>query len=236
MSESDHYLAIPRRGAGPGALVLHSWWGLNHFFRDLCDRLAAEGFVALAPDLFGGKTATSVAGARRLRAAATRARREPAYKLLTRKIDCLVHHDAVVGKEIGVLGCSMGGHWAFWLAQRPEFPIAATVAFYAARGGDFTRARCSFLCHLAEHDDFVSGVASRKLIRDLASAGRPATVYEYPGTAHWFFESDRAASFESGAADLAWKRTVRFFKSELVGGSARGAHQAQTATGAARHR
>lgn len=214
--------------------MLHSWWGLNGFFRDLCDRLAAEGFVALAPDLFGGKTAASVAGARRLRASANEARREPAYKFLMRKIDLLRHHEAVTGKEIGVLGCSMGGHWAFWLAQRPELPIAATVTFYAARGGDFSRARCSFLCHFAERDDFVSAAASRKLTRDLASAGRPATVHKYPGTTHWFFESDRADSFEAEAADLAWKRSVTFFKSKLTSGHARGARQAHAADGAKR--
>lgn len=117
MSASDHYLAIPRCGQGRGVLVLHSWWGLNPFFREVCDRLASKGFVALAPDLYGGKVATTPAAARRLRASATRTRREPIYKFLMKKIEFLMGHEAVTGREIGQLGFSMGGHWAFWPAD-----------------------------------------------------------------------------------------------------------------------
>ena len=51
------YLAIPQRGHGPGVLVLHAWWGLKPSFTAVCDRLAAQGFVALAPDLYQGRTA-----------------------------------------------------------------------------------------------------------------------------------------------------------------------------------
>ena len=54
------YLALPGRGHGPGVLVLHAWWGLTPFFKDVCERLAAEGFVALAPDRYGGPTAATI--------------------------------------------------------------------------------------------------------------------------------------------------------------------------------
>jgi carboxymethylenebutenolidase len=210
MDGSDRFLVIPKSGSGRGVLVLHSWWGLTNFFREFCGRLASRGFVALAPDLYGGKVAATAGAARRLRASASRARREPAYKFLIRQIEYLRTHEAVTGPQIGLLGFSMGGHWAFWLAQRPELQIAATVTFYAARSGDFARSRSAFLCHFAEHDDWVSPAAIKKLARHLDLAGVSATFHTYPGTTHWFFESDRADSFEPKAAALAWKRTVAF--------------------------
>src|SRR5256885_4742453 len=60
------YLAEPSHGSGPGVLVLHAWWGLTEPFRHICDRLAEAGFVALAPDLYRGKTATTVEEAQAL--------------------------------------------------------------------------------------------------------------------------------------------------------------------------
>ena len=54
------YLALPASGKGPGILVLHAWWGLTPFFKELCNRLAEQGFVALAPDLYHGPTASTV--------------------------------------------------------------------------------------------------------------------------------------------------------------------------------
>jgi carboxymethylenebutenolidase len=65
---ADVYIALPLSGKGSGVLVIHAWWGLNDFFKGVCDRLAKEGFVANAPDLFEGQVATTVAGAKRLRA------------------------------------------------------------------------------------------------------------------------------------------------------------------------
>src|SRR5918911_3972456 len=60
------YLAMPERGQGPGVLVLHAWWGLNDTMRAVCTRLAGAGFVALAPDLYHGKVADTIAGAEAL--------------------------------------------------------------------------------------------------------------------------------------------------------------------------
>ena len=66
-SESTAYLSAPARGAGPGVLVFHAWWGLNVVFRDVCDRLAENGFLALAPDLYGDHSiATTIEAAESL--------------------------------------------------------------------------------------------------------------------------------------------------------------------------
>lgn len=209
-----HYIAIPKSGSGPGVLVLHSWWGLNPFFKSLCDRFSDTGFVALAPDLYDGKVASTVEAAKALRTQATATRREPAYKMLTAAISYLSRHEAVTTTHIAIVGFSMGGHWALWLAQRPELPIAATVIFYAARNGDFTQSNSRYLFHFAENDEWVSAVSVKKLKRSLETAGKGASYFNYPGTSHWFFESDRSEAFHCEAAASAWKRTLTFLNEE----------------------
>jgi len=207
-----HYIAIPKSGSGPGVLILHSWWGLNPFFKGLCDRFAVAGFVAFAPDLYEGKVASTPEAAKKLRAKATASRRQPAYKMLMAAINHLSHHEAVTTPEVALVGFSMGGHWALWLAQRPELPVAATVVFYAARNGDFTQSKSRFLFHFAENDDWVSDASVKKLKRSLEAAGRDASCYGYPGTTHWFFESDRPEAFNHDAAARSWKRTLAFLR------------------------
>jgi len=196
--------------------VLHSWWGLNPFFKRLCGRFAARGFVALAPDLYGGRVATTNATARALRAASTSRRKEPVYRFLMRQIETLVAHEAVDAARIGVVGFSMGGHWALWLSQRRDLPIGATVTFYAARSGDFSQSRSAFLCHFAEDDpEWVSHAAQLKLQKCFVRDGAAATCHVYPRTAHWFFERDRVKEFDPRAARLAWSRTIAFLDQNL---------------------
>ncbi len=209
---TNAYIALPPSGKGNGVLVIHAWWGLNHFFKGVCDRLAKEGFVALAPDLFEGQVANTIAGARSLRA---KPKREPTYKTLIHAIEQLTNHPAVKGSTIGVVGFSLGGHWALWLSQRTELPIGATVTFYGARAGDYTSSRAAFLGHFAEKDDWVSDAALKKLKKSLETAGRVAEFFVYPDTSHWFFEFDRADAYNAQAADLAWERTIKFLRKQL---------------------
>ncbi|MDI6773132.1 MAG: dienelactone hydrolase family protein [bacterium] len=209
------YLAKPKTGSGPGVLVLHSWWGLSEFFSGFCDRLADRGFVALAPDLYDGEVAATIPQAKELRAKTTATRKEPVYRYLIRMIGVLSDEVSVPGSGIGVVGFSMGGHWAYWLAQRPELPIAATVTFYAARNGDYARSSSDFLVHFAETDEWVSAASVRKLKKSLAAAGSTAFFHTYPGTGHWFFEQDRADAFDAEEAALAWDRTLVFLKERL---------------------
>lgn len=211
----DGDIIIPKAGVGSGVLILHSWWGLNTFFRNLSKRFADEGFAALAPDLYGGKVATTISEAKRLRAAVTASRKEPAYKYLSRMIHFLSNHESVSTPNIAVIGFSMGGHWALWLAQRPELPIVATITFYAARNGDYSKSNSSFLGHFAETDEWVSPEGIKKLSRRLEKADREFTFYTYPGTAHWFFEQDRTDVYNPKASELAWERTIDFMRKVL---------------------
>ena len=127
-------------------------------------------------------------------------------------IDSLSNHDAVTSAGIAVAGFSMGGHWALWLAQRPELPITATVVFYAVRAGDFRQSKSRFLFHFAEDDDWVSAAGKKKVRRCLEVAGRDAAYYRYARTRHWFFESNRSDVYQPEAADMAWRRTLGFLQ------------------------
>ncbi|MFN8534289.1 MAG: dienelactone hydrolase family protein [Dehalococcoidia bacterium] len=205
------HLALSPTGRGPGVLVIHAWWGLNTFLKGLCDRLAVEGFVAAAPDLYDGKVAVTIEEAERLR---TVRRKEPVYRTLIRALEVLGEHPGVTGERLGVIGFSMGGHWALWLAQRPDLPVAAAVTFYGARGGDYSRSRAAFQGHFAQHDKWNPEAAIRRLGRALA--GQDAEIYQYPNTDHWFFEADRPDAYDQAAAELAWQRTVAFLRRQLI--------------------
>jgi carboxymethylenebutenolidase len=206
------HVAVPDAGAGPGVLVLHAWWGLNDFFKQFCDRLAAEGFVAVAPDLYGGKTATTIDEAQQLIQAMDGAAAE---QRVNEAIAFLHNHPAARGSGLGVIGFSMGGAWALLTStQRPD-DIAAVVLFYASDAADFAQARAAYLGHYAEHDEWEPDEGIQFLENALRSAGRDVTFHTYPGTAHWFFENNRP-EYNAEAAQLAWERTLAFLRERLI--------------------
>lgn len=214
-AEQSGYLAVPPGGKGPGVLVLHAWWGLNGFFRELCERLAREGFVAYAPDLYHGKTADTVEDAERLRA---KLNRKQAPLEIAAASEHLLGLRAEQGRTHAVIGFSLGAYYALGLSvERPQ-AVRAVVAFYGTRRQDYAAAQGSYLGHFAEHDPYVSASGLKDLEKSLRKAARPATLYTYPGTGHWFFERDRADAYNAAAAELAWQRTLESFRGALLPG------------------
>ncbi len=211
----NRYLTVPPSGKGAGVLVLHAWWGLNDFFREFCDRLAQEGFVALAPDLFSGKVARTVAEAEQHLSEFDEVHEAPPIVLSA--VGELRQNPAVIGNGLGAIGFSMGAYWALWLAQqKPEWMRAITV-FYGTNGGggDFQQSQAAFLGHFAERDPYESAETIQALEENLRGANRPTSFYTYPGTGHWFFENDRLDAFDAQAAQLAWERTIAFLHEQL---------------------
>ena len=211
------YVARPQGDAAGKVLVLHAWWGLNDFMRGLCDRFAGQGLLAAAPDLYEGEIARTPQEAETLR---DKPRREPAGALVVRAVHRLVAEAPAHGRPIGVVGFSMGGYWAFELAKDPELPIGATVVFYEAYArGDYAKSRSAFQAHYAETDPFVPEDERERLARTLAAANKVPDFHVYPGTGHWFFESDRPDAYNEIAARLAWRRTLAFLRSHLAEGA-----------------
>jgi carboxymethylenebutenolidase len=208
----SHYLSLPKSGAGAGVLVLHAWWGLNDTFRRFCDRLAGEGFVALAPDLYNGAVAATREDAQRLM---RQMDKDAARKTLKAALKDLAAHPAVARPGIGVVGFSLGGFYALGLACQKPKDIAAVVTFYGTGRGKFGEAQAAFLGHFAEDDEFEPAADVLQLEQNIRQAGKEVAFYTYPGTRHWFFEPDRP-EYNPDAAQLAWERTAAFLHKELI--------------------
>lgn len=208
----SQYLSLPSKGNGAGVLVLHAWWGLNDTFRRFCDRLAGEGFVALAPDLYDGGVAAMREEAMRLMRQMDKA---AARKTLSAALKELATHPAVCRPGIGVVGFSLGGYYALGLAGQKPKNITAVVTFYGTGRGKFAEAQAAFLGHFAEDDEFEPAEDVLQLGQNIRQAGRSVVFYTYPGTKHWFFEPDRP-EYNPTAAQMAWERTIAFLREELI--------------------
>ncbi len=202
------YLATPKDG-GPAVLVLHAWWGLKTFFKELCDRLAEEGFTALAPDLRNGQIAETIEGAKELM-------EKSDDKFVGEIVMAAKDHLLTFSKtgKIGAIGFSMGAAWAMEVAMEDPDKVAATVLFYGAVGGDFKKVKSKVQGHFSESDEWEPIEYVREMEQNMRDAGMDVTLHFYPEVAHWFVESDRP-EYDSAAASLAWERTFEFLKKNL---------------------
>lgn len=214
------YLALPPSGTGPGVLVLHAWWGLSEFFVQLCDRLAKEGYVVLAPDLFNGAVARTIPEAEALSSLSERDNYQATKQKVEQAFNDLLQQPAVQGRTVGVMGFSFGGWWTLQLsAERPE-QVGAAILIYGDGEADFAAARCAYQVHCAENDPYDPLEMAQAMESAMRAAGREVTLYIYPGVGHWFFESNQPVAYDAAAAQLAWDRILSFLKSQLGGGEA----------------
>jgi len=211
----NSYLSLPGSGKGPGILMLHAWWGLNDFVRGFCDRLANEGFVVLAPDMFSGKVAQTVPEAEQLVAQVDKDGGRSVAGVVLSAAETLKQNPAVTGSGMGVLGISFGGYWSLWLSEKRPERVRAVTIFYATGDSPIQRSQAAYLGHFAETDPFEPAEGVEELEGRLREANRPYTFYTYPGTGHWFIETDVPEAYNAPAAALAWERTVAFLRQSL---------------------
>jgi len=209
--QPDGYFATPTSGQGNPVLVLHAWWGLNATIRGICDRLAQDGFIAFAPDLYHGKIANTIPEAEVLGSALdenylqAKAEIAEAVKFLTEKAE-------VMGSHVSVVSFSLGAYYALDLAASDPDHIRSVVLFYGSGPVDHSTSKARYLGHFAENDPYESRENVEELEKALKKAGRPVTLYTYEGTGHWFFEPDREDAYDGAAAHLAWERTLEFLR------------------------
>lgn len=187
-------------------LVIHSWWGCTSSFVDVADQLATAGLVAGCVDLFGGVLPQTPEEAQAQRRAH---RREPVYRTLLRVLTALCRDEASDGSDPALVGFSMGGHWALWLAQRADVHARRVVVYYAARSVSHDGPAVPVLAHFADQDPYVSTSGRRRMESSLAKRGWPYRAHDYPGTSHWFAES-ADPHHDPVAARTAYDRTRAF--------------------------
>jgi carboxymethylenebutenolidase len=205
------YRATPSSGEGSGVLVLHAWWGLNETIRDVCDRLAEAGFVALAPDLFDGEVVDTPEAAEEL---AGRKEQTDLGPKVQAGLDRLRGEPGVAADAVGLLGFSFGAAHAL-LSGASDPTVAALVVCYGTAGTvDWSGSQAAVQGHFAENDPYEPPENVDDLERALRDAGRRVEVFRYPGTSHWFLEPDRP-EYDEAAATLAWGRIMAFLRERL---------------------
>jgi carboxymethylenebutenolidase len=209
---TDGYLATPGSGKGPGILVIQEWWGLVGHIKAVCDRFAAAGFSALAPDMYHGKTASEPDGAGKLFMALNI---EQAEKDLRGAATYLTGHSSTA--KLGAVGFCMGGQLALF-AGCTNPSIGAVVNFYGVHPNvkpDYSKLSGPVLGLFGEKDGFVSPEVARGVEAAIKKAGKQVEIKIYPGRDHAFFNDENKAAYHKADADDAWKRTTDFFKTHL---------------------
>jgi carboxymethylenebutenolidase len=209
------YLASPASGSGPATIVLQEWWGLDEHVRSICDRFAAEGFFALAPDLYRGETTTQPSEAEQKMMAMSMDRAEQDMCGAAEYLRTLA---GVEGEGVGSVGFCLGGGLSIWAAANCPNIAAAVTYYYVMPHGkpDFKGIEGPVLGHFGTADEFVSVEAAKQLESEIAAAGVDVSFEFYEGAGHAFFnDTDRMGTYDAEATELSWTRTVEFLRSAL---------------------
>ena len=215
-STAHGYLALPESGRGPGVVVIQEWWGLTDHVADVSNRLASQGFVALAPDLYGGTTTHDADEAGRLMAQLPVA---DAARDLGGAVDFLLGHDAVTSSKVGAVGFCMGGGFVLVLAAQQGEKIGAAVPFYGVLGEDypsFANLSAPLLGHFGEHDDMADPEAVRQLAdRIEQESGTRPDFRIYPAGHAFFNDENHLGTYDPDQASEAWESTLDFLRQHL---------------------
>jgi carboxymethylenebutenolidase len=217
-STASGYLALAPSGSGPGVIVIQEWWGLNPQIKGVADRLAAEGFVALAPDLYHGEVAEhdemDKAGHLMTSLPMDRAVRD-----MSGAVDFLASHPAVTSDGVGVIGFCMGGMLALALAAARPDKVKAAVPFYGFAQGegepDWSKVAAKIQGHMAGNDDFFPPDAARALEAKLKELGKDVTFTVHDAGHAFMNETNALGTYDADLAAKLWPDAVAFLHATL---------------------
>ncbi|HWQ12612.1 MAG TPA: dienelactone hydrolase family protein [Roseiflexaceae bacterium] len=209
------YLAVPE-DAGPhrAVIVIQEWWGLDEHIKHVARRFAAEGYVALAPDLYHGAVAEEPDEARKL---AMALQFPQAAREMAGAAAYLVGRADVAPKQVGAIGFCLGGSLALLLAATSPH-VGAVASFYGGRELPETQLRAisaPVLAIFGEEDASIPPERHAALDRIFTGTGVPHAIYVYPGAPHAFFNDTRPQVHRPLAAQDAWVRTLAWFEKYL---------------------
>lgn len=199
-------------GRKPAVVLLQEWWGVNSHIENLCTRMAAEGFVVLAPDLYHGAVARNAEDAGKLMNALDW---DLALREIAGAVEFLRNHEETNGK-VGVMGFCMGGALTFGAACRIK-GLGAAVPFYGLPPSAYAQwsdVDAPILAHFAQQDDWAKASAAEEVRSILKAQGKAMDLHVYDAS-HAFVNDTRPDVHHPQAAALAWQRTVAFFQKHL---------------------
>ncbi|HRI39372.1 MAG TPA: dienelactone hydrolase family protein [Nitrospira sp.] len=212
------FVAAPQaRGKQPAVIVVQEWWGLSDHIKDIARRYAAEGYVAIAPDLYSrlGHALTTDAGeAGKLM---NTLKQEEGLVDLTATVAYLKSVPEVDAMRVGVTGFCMGGSYALMLPCMNS-EIKAAVPFYGQVPNPDTpiqRLTCPVLYLYGEDDGWITKADVQRLAAALKKYNKAGEIKTYPGAPHAFFRDTDPSVYRPEAAKDAWARTKAFLKQHL---------------------
>jgi len=209
------HLAVPKAGKGPGVIVLQEWWGLVPHITQLADRFAAEGFTALAPDLYHGECTTDSVVAGRLMMGLEVPK---VAEDLKGAIDFLRARQECSSKKVGTVGFCLGGQLSLYAACLHADAVGACVNYYGIHPNvkpDVAKLAAPVLGFFAEKDAYVNGAVVKELSDRLTKAGKKHEFKTYAGVNHAFFNDTRPDVYDAAAAADSWAKTLAFFRANL---------------------
>ena len=215
--EAHGYLVKPETGTGPGLVVIQEWWGLDDHMADLVDRFAAEGFVALAPDLYGGRVAHDADTAGQMLQSLPV---DEAVRDLAGAVDYLLADPDVTSATIGAVGFCMGGGFVLGLAAQAGEKIGAAVPFYGVGPGvpdQYRSITAPIQGHYAEQDQMYPADQARQQEQQIRDESHSSVEFFYYPAGHAFHnDRDKMGTYDAESAGQAWSRTIEFLRANVA--------------------
>jgi len=212
-SNSKGYLARPKKNTGKAVILLQEWWGLVDHIKEVADRLANEGFVVLAPDLYHGEVANSPTDAQKL---AMALQIDQVEKDLRGAVDYLLNLEAVTSAKVGIVGFCMGGALSLYSACINK-KIGACIVYYGIRKdveNKLSSLEAPVLGFFGELDKGVPVERVNQLDEEMKKAGKEHTFIVYPNANHAFFNDTRPA-YDLKSAKDSWEKMIEFFNKRI---------------------